>query len=360
MKKVLIISNGLGEDSIGAVIAKSLLTNTDVHAMALVGKGTAYQINKIPLVGPGAIDSHLGNRRYKYSFLKDLTQGAIQFMFKQIDFLKSQEFDEIICVGDIYSVLICYFSGQIPVRFIGVYKSTYSHSYQWYEKYLLKRQALTVWTRDAKLSVQLTNAGVNARYDGNIIMDTIAISPNETIAPSDLFTIVILPGSRKEARENLRFFLTTLKTIWDKKSIRVIVSRSPDLNFSELYCQLDFSLSPKDGKQLITEYPGISYELLNSADLLLSAAGTSQQQAAGLGKPVIGLLPEGVRKKRKRTISQIMGPLYTPLSRDISQFTQEISRQINCPPSEELKKISKEHIGHSGALSKVISTVISQ
>ena len=51
-RKILLISNGLGEDSIGAVIAADLKRHFSVSAMPIIGTGEAYLAKKIPVLGP--------------------------------------------------------------------------------------------------------------------------------------------------------------------------------------------------------------------------------------------------------------------------------------------------------------------
>ena len=54
-KKLLLISNGHGEDLLGATLAERLLgiSGLELTAFPLVGKGRAYTALGIPLVIPG-------------------------------------------------------------------------------------------------------------------------------------------------------------------------------------------------------------------------------------------------------------------------------------------------------------------
>ena len=52
MSKILVLSNGHGEDLSGSLIAKQFVkSGNSVHALPIVGKGIYYEKEKIKIIG---------------------------------------------------------------------------------------------------------------------------------------------------------------------------------------------------------------------------------------------------------------------------------------------------------------------
>lgn len=350
-RKILLISNGLGEDSIGAVIASDLKRHFSVSAMPIIGTGEAYLAKKVPVLGPACLDGSSGNRRYKLSLLQDLKNGAIGVMFKQMSFLKGLlGFEIFVVVGDTFPLALSLRASPKHLIFLGVYKSGYAHRYNWLDRWLLKKTASHCFTRDHILSSQLTNCRISSGCYGNILMDTLPQEGQKrSNKPPDAANILIMPGSRSDAHQNLMFFLNALADLSQRCELNVTVSKAQGLDFTKIYQKLkQTSLFDK-----IRETNGLNQQLLESATVILSGSGTSQQQAAGLGTPVIGVLPSGIRKKRKKAIKRIMGPLYF-LVESQQEMKATCRYLMEHPVSEAAQLASKHHIGKGGALKKII------
>ena len=350
-RKILLISNGLGEDSIGAVIAADLKRHFSVSAMPIIGTGEAYLAKKIPVLGPTCLDSSSGNRRYKLSLLQDLKNGAIGIMLKQMSFLKGlRDFELFVIVGDTFPLALSLRASPEYLIFMGVYKSGYAHRYNWLDRWLLKKTASHCFTRDHILSSQLTNCRISAGCYGNILMDTLPKGTQKKRSkPTDAANILIMPGSRSDAHQNLMFFLNALADLSKSCKLSVTVSKARGMDFTKIYQKhKQTSLFDK-----ITETNGLNQQLLENATVILSGSGTSQQQAAGLGAPVIGVLPTGIRNKRKKAIKSIMGPLYF-LVESQDEMKATCRYLIDNPVSEAAQLASKHHIGKGGALKKII------
>ncbi|WP_315788940.1 lipid-A-disaccharide synthase-related protein [Fischerella sp. JS2] len=148
--RLLVLSNGHGEDAIAVRIVQELqqqLHPPEIFALPLVGEGYAYQNLSIPLIGSvRAMPS--GGFIYMdgWQFLRDLGGGLIQLTFNQILTIrswvnsqqKSGKNHAILAVGDLLPLLFAWMSGT-KYAFVGTAKSEY-HVRD--EKGLLKRDNL--------------------------------------------------------------------------------------------------------------------------------------------------------------------------------------------------------------------------
>ncbi|PMB45991.1 hypothetical protein CEN41_07035 [Fischerella thermalis CCMEE 5330] len=145
--RLLVLSNGHGEDAIAVRIVQELQQQVhppDIFALPLVGEGYAYQKLNIPLIGSvRAMPS--GGFIYMdgWQFLRDLGGGLIQLTFDQILTIrswvnsqqKSGKNHAILAVGDLVPLFFAWMSGT-KYAFVGTAKSEY-HVRD--EKGLLKR-----------------------------------------------------------------------------------------------------------------------------------------------------------------------------------------------------------------------------
>ncbi|OKH16354.1 hypothetical protein NIES592_01535 [Fischerella major NIES-592] len=134
--RLLVLSNGHGEDAIAVRIVQELQQQVhppDIFALPLVGEGYAYQKLNIPLIGSvRAMPS--GGFIYMdgWQFLRDMGGGLIQLTFDQILTIrswvnsqqKSGKNHAILAVGDLVPLLFAWMSGT-KYAFVGTAKSEY-------------------------------------------------------------------------------------------------------------------------------------------------------------------------------------------------------------------------------------------
>jgi hypothetical protein len=125
--KLLCLSNGHGEDGIGAKIALQLqqLTPpgedfaqdpTQIRALPMVGLGQAYTQAGFPLLLPGQVMPSGGflNMDSK-ELLRDLRQGLLPLAWQQLNYCRAwaRAGGKILAVGDIVPLLFAWLSGGI-------------------------------------------------------------------------------------------------------------------------------------------------------------------------------------------------------------------------------------------------------
>ncbi len=171
--RVLIITNGMGEDAMGAALAKALAPHCEVEALPTVGAGLAYD-GICPLVGPRGYLASEGHRK-QGSLIKDFKNGLALTAYKHVQYMRQQRgrWDKVIVLGDMVGLALCKAGGHSVDLYIDCYNSGYASTYSLIEKNLIKRTTAKTLCRDDILAGQLRADGLDAGFVGNIMMDTL-------------------------------------------------------------------------------------------------------------------------------------------------------------------------------------------
>ena len=112
MSKILILSNGHGEDLSGSLIAKQLVkSGYSVNALPIVGKGNHYEKEKIKIIGKTK-EFSTGGIGYN-SFrgrLSEIFGGEIFYLLKRLylTYKISKKYDFFFVVGDIVPIFFAF------------------------------------------------------------------------------------------------------------------------------------------------------------------------------------------------------------------------------------------------------------
>ena len=189
MARLLLLSNGHGEDLSGALLGRSLSEQGhDVQALPLVGQGNPYRTAGIPLLGRTREYSTGG---IGYTSLRgrltELMQGQLLHLLEQLLRLLrlAHRFDLIVVVGDVIPVIASWLCGRPAATYLVAYSSHYEGCLRlpWpCGELLATRRFLAVFSRDQltadDLSQQLRRP---VRFLGNPFMDPV-LSPVPTAA----------------------------------------------------------------------------------------------------------------------------------------------------------------------------------
>ncbi|MBD2518897.1 hypothetical protein H6G93_28850 [Nostoc sp. FACHB-973] len=244
--RLLVLSNGHGEDIIAVRILQELLRQSnppEIFALPLVGEGRAYEQLDIPFIGsvhtmPSGGFIYMDGRQ----LARDVRGGLLQLTLSQIKAIRRWVNSQkklgnkkaILAVGDIVPLLFATFSGA-NYAFVGTAKSEYhvrdeagllpkkSKGVTWenfsgsvyhpWERWLMsRRRCRAVFLRDELTTEILKQWRIPAFYLGNPMMDGLeptfssaqfysqASQQQETVRP---FVVTLLPGSRPpEAYKN--------------------------------------------------------------------------------------------------------------------------------------------------------------
>ena len=173
-KRLLVVSNGYGEDSIAAAIARRLPPHISVEAYPTLGPGSAYA-GICPVVGPRAQVASEGWRNVRHSAIADLKGGSLTTVLPGLRFLRQARgrYDQVLVVGDMTVIYAGWLTGLRNIVYVDVYKTGFGSLYMGIDKAMMKRVTRTAFCRAQSLADTLTAAGIDARAPGNLMMDAI-------------------------------------------------------------------------------------------------------------------------------------------------------------------------------------------
>lgn len=365
VNRLLIISNGHGEDSIAAEIARRVPKTIEVHAYPTLGDGRAYD-GVCPIVGPRRHLPSEGQRR-RGSLLRDAIAGfgigpAMSFMRRE-----TKKYDAILVVGDLLGVVMCWLAGRRVRIYLDVYKSGYANAYTRMETWLLRRAAQLVLTRDRLLAEQLSGAGVNARFAGNVMMDTVVTGPYDARAHRrHAKAIAVLPGSRTAMRDNLEVQVAALQRVPGIEGMDVFAAIPPGADPASLGgiggtrlvagsgANGDLGVLT-DGRVTIRLVSGSLGGVVSASDVVLGQGGTANLQSLGLGRPVVSFLPEDAREKRRRRIAALTGDSRIVTDRTPEALAGELARLLADEADRGRRgAIGRQRMGPPGAISAIL------
>ncbi|MGV3492094.1 MAG: hypothetical protein ACO1OG_12325 [Devosia sp.] len=365
VKRLLIISNGHGEDSIAAEIARRLPKSIDIAAYPTLGEGKAYH-GVCPLVGPRRHLPSEGQRR-RGSLLRDAIAGfgigpAMAFMRGE-----AKSYDAILVVGDLLGVVMCWWSVNRARIYLDVYKSGYANQYSAIERWLLQRSTDLVLTRDPILAEQLESSRINARFAGNVMMDTIVTGAYDAQAHRrNAKAIAVLPGSRAAMKDNFTLQLDALRRVPGIEGIDVFAVLARAADAADLNGIGGTRLAPgngrdgdlgtlSDGRVAIHLSTGSLGAVLAASDLVLGQGGTANLQSLGLGKPVVSFLAEDARETRRRRIAALTGDSRIVTDRTPEALAAELARLIADDADRKRRgALGRDRIGPPGAIPAII------
>lgn len=406
--KLLVISNGHGEDIIAVKIIKQLQKidpSLKISALPMVGKGFAYTQAQIEIVTEvQAMPSGGFIYMDKKQLWGDIRHGLLGLTIKQYQGVKqwSQDGGFILAVGDILPLLLAWVSG-VNYFFVGTAKSEYylrdendwleniswlerwwgSYYYPW-EYWLMKNpRCLGVFPRDSITTAVLQKADVPAYDLGNPMIDDLANLPSFSDEQNCL-KVLLLAGSRMpEAVNNWQLILQGVDSIIDcyDEDFMCIAAIAPSLSldpFQDYLLAFGWVLQKpelcptrlddanvlcfrKENAQLIISQKAYS-QSLNYCDVALAMAGTATEQFVGLGKPAIAFPGNGPQYNRKFADNQkrLLG-----ISLHLLENPTEVGEKLKqlLLNTELLKQIAvngKKRLGEVGASFRIARFISNQ
>jgi uncharacterized protein (TIGR03492 family) len=307
MARILLLSNGHGEDLSGALLAQELQRQGhNVQALPLVGLGSAYQKAGVPLLGRSHEFSTGG---IGYTSLRgrltEIVQGQVLYLLRRLIRLMRhrRRFDLILVVGDVIPVIAAWLSQRPVATYLVAYSSHYEGTLRlpWPCATLLKSQRFkAVYSRDQRTAEDLSGQLQRpVSFLGNPFMDSVltAAAP----PPSSTPHVRLLPGSRRpELEQNLQLLLRLIELLPSTVRCNVDLALVPSLDDNSLRqlserCgwHLENGVLEREGARAINVRRGAFRAVLQHSDLVIGMAGTAIEQAVGLAKPVLQVPGQG-------------------------------------------------------------------
>ena len=318
---ILLITNGHGEDLLAGVLAQALhrrRPDLELWAFPIVGAGSAFRRFPVKVVGIQEEMPSGGWVRQSWKALRtDIQAGFLQLTWQQWQALKAlgRQVSYTVPVGDIYALFLAYRFVKRPITFVPTAKSDYIRSHLAVERYLMKKHCQLVMPRDALTADGLRHRGVPAKYVGNLMMDAIFPSGKKLCGADGKCVIGILPGSRDEAYLNLPLLSSAMDEIAaELPNAYFAVALAGNLSIDkavEIFIQNRWEPAAntvpglererflgKNGACLLLAQ-GRFGDILEASRACIGLAGTANEQAVGLGKPVVAFPGPGSQFTKK-------------------------------------------------------------
>lgn len=302
---VTILSNGYGEDAVGALLAAELLKAAPswrVQAYPVVDAGRAYEPLNIPILGPrqtmpsGGLLLH-----HPRLLIEDLRAGFLRMSWRQLGDLRRLKTDLLLVVGDVYALLL---ASRVRTErryqvqpLISAYHSVegrppphrlFMEEFTGLERFLMRRLVKQVYVRDAPTAALLKAKGVpHAISLGNPMLDVLKVTPRPLgLTPP---VVALLPGSRRYAAPALALMLKTMTNWPEAQGVVAWAGALDDLPLLAGWQResLPGRVRLSCGSATVLVLHGCFADILHACDLVLGTAGTAHEQAAALGKPVV-------------------------------------------------------------------------
>ncbi|NLY91202.1 MAG: hypothetical protein GX081_06295 [Firmicutes bacterium] len=389
-RRVLLISNGHGEDEIAAVLGEQLAQVSpefELLGFPLVGAGRAYAAKGIDiLMAAETLPSGGFTRNSLGNFLRDVKAGLFRQIGAQIKMSRQvrHRVDLAVCVGDVYLLTLAGLFLKRPLFFLPTAKSDYIAPHLWIEIRIMRRFCRQIFPRDARTAASLSRHGLPAEFVGNLMMDCLSFQNPAAFRGEEGWVILLLPGSREEAYANMKDLAAAVVALeklaagqGTKENRRYLVALAGGLHFKELSKALGPDgwqgaepgpeeaargivghLDRKDaaGGLRITIAQGRFGDLLAASDLVIGLAGTGNEQAAGLGKPVLTFPGRGAQftKVFAERQKRLLGDSVRLLVREPEVVAKAALELLRDPAArEQMGKSGRERMGDPGGARKL-------
>ncbi len=346
--KILFLSNGFGEDAISCYIIeelRKLIDSSLIWAFPLVGEGKAYKeaeievVESFPLTPSGGMVAE----NYIKNIWIDLKGGLISITLRQINILKQIKEKVLltVAVGDIFPVVMGGLFVKKNLIFVGTAKSNFFDPYNSIEKSVFKRFCQKVFARDVPTAEDLKGYGIDAEWVGNAMMDGINLEGSIEGLPKDKTIIALLFGSRDFAYSDFPIIMECAKRLASQRKDVVFVSPlAPSISLDvleKLSSKQGLSLKQRGKKEgIVATIEGekvkvfltrnVFGESIKDAYIVIGQAGTGNEQAAGIGKPIVAFDSSGKKNMgwyRKRQ-KGLLGDALAVVDRDSNALYEKV------------------------------------
>lgn len=386
---ILVLSNGHGEDLVGARIASELeiaLPSKEIAAFPLVGCGEAYRRRGLKTVGfAQQLPSGGFARTSAKALLTDIRAGLFGCLRRQVSEMRdlSPHVELTVCVGDVF--LLCLSSlGHLPRRLlIATAKSEYICGHLLIETRLMRRLAEAVIARDQPTADALAEKGVCSYYFGNFLMDVIERFGDYHHPHPHSRLVCLLPGSRGDYLVNLQDMLRCVEALPSTCDLGFVVSLARAPGKDELWSALPnekWSYIPQTtgaeagligdlvcknlGGEVglsVSVVTGRFGDVVSASDLVIGMAGTAVEQAVGLGKPAVTFPGRGAQFTKAFAAAQkrLLGDaVCLVLSADPREVAAEVMSILSDSYRySHMSEAGVNRMGGPGAVSRLVEYV---
>jgi len=381
-KKILFTSNCYGEDRSAALIAKELKQmlgekglDIDVYGSSLISEGKDYTSRGIDLLFSSYVPPSGGfPTRSLKGFIADLFH--LKVLFNYIKTIKKIRDDTILCiiVGDIFLLFLTRLAlKNCPVIFLAPTKSDYIQPHYAVEEWYMKKNADFILTHDEFTASNLRKKNINALFLGNPMMDELIYKGVSSILNKKQGNPVvgIFPGSRKEAYDNFIMILNLIDLLPRERDMVYLTALPGNLDMGFLSDKASFHgwkelgrsghlILEKESKEVFLCRDSFN-EILSLSDVIIGLAGTANEQAAGMGKPIIGFKGTGPQTTVRRLKEQerLLGGALKFVKKYPEEAINELLLLLDNPFERRTRgEAGKKRMGREGGARKIAGLII--
>jgi uncharacterized protein (TIGR03492 family) len=382
--KLLSISNGKAEDALAVCVLKEL---------GQLMPGLAYERAGYSVLGPRQESPTDGFMMQSFkNFVTDIRAGFVQMSLEQFRVIREAKPDVVFVCGDVYAlwaattftsnvkpkvfqlqplVSVYYQDGMTAEERLKRLHRIAVDSFILPERWMMQK-AERVFVRDERSSNELRAKGLNNVVShGNVMMDQV-VKAEVDLSPirdgRDL--LVLLPGSRDDY---LFSFPKMLETAAHLPEFQIFAAFSGDLNRLTLPPGWTWQQPSDLERSLSTERVAVHDQArvvilrqafvacLHHAKVVLGTAGTANEQAAGLGIPVVSFPTHGPQFTElfARAQKRLLGDAVFLLQADPVQLAQMV-KQVSKDETlrNAVARAGDERIGKPGAAKKMARDIV--
>ncbi|GHS95428.1 tetraacyldisaccharide 4'-kinase [Synergistales bacterium] len=354
--RLVVASNGYGEDAIGVLLAEKLRNEfrvAEVLAFPLVGRGEPYIKRGFSVVSSPSVTPSGGILKYHLKDIwRDLRSGLLKHIYsQQMDWRGLSGVRTPLCVGDVYLLLHTLWGHGTSPLFVATAKTVRLSGHWRLERFIIRMLCRRTWTRDGETAEQLLSSGADALYAGNPIMDLLEGAKRDDFSDSKL--ILLLPGSRTRAYDDVKLLLDAAELINLTEKHDYIMTAAPTIDMERLVSgcigwRFENSRISKNDITILIHRGGVQ-EAASDASLLIGFGGTANQLCAGMGIPVISIDEKGKRVQKK-----LLGDaeiLVAPTSQALAECALRVLG--NSELYSKMSEAGRARMGEGGALDDV-------
>ncbi|WP_337870250.1 lipid-A-disaccharide synthase-related protein [Meiothermus sp.] len=387
MTDVLIISGGNAEDLIGATLCQHL-EGLRLAALPLVGPGKRYE---------GRVERILGPRKQMPSggfpfnslenLLADLQAGFLQEIVLQIRAaqLARREVRAVAVVGDAYALAVGVLAsdwGRLPLFHLQPQISHHysagrsvwerlrqpnqfaAEDYMFYERWM-HRFVRAVYVRDRLSEQRAQQLGMHkARFVGSMAMDTLGPPERDLNGLLDgRKVLVLLPGTRADVRYSLPLMLQSAALLPELQPLVAWAGSFTNVPLAE-----GWALDIRDEQTAIAHHNGQQVWLLRGAFsailhvgyVAIGTAGTANEQAAGMGIPVVAFPTPGPQYIYPNALrqSRLLGKAMRLVEASALHIAEAVRVFLSdAQAREEARQEGPERIGRPGAIPRIADEI---
>lgn len=376
--RLWVLTNGYGEDRAGAAVARELLARRgDLRLIAatLVTTGAEFSRCDFPVEVVGTAPRSGGFPAASLrTAIGDLRAVPGYFAFLRHLRRSASKCDRFLAVGDVFLTGLSRLGFGKPGLHVALAKSVYGRRHSVLECALLKRWTRLVFTRDAATAAHLQAKGVRAVFVGNPLVDRPAADGRShdhhvpENGPGPLSTrVVLLPGSRNEAPENLLKLLGVVLAVEEQAEWHCAWAPAVEMRRGMLAAvaagwQASGNVLVREGRavRVVSE---CFESLVDEADLVVGLAGTANEQAAASGKPVITCVGCGPQTAaaRMREQERLLGGAAEFVGGDAKAVAAAVTHLIRHPEERNRRgALGVARLGPPGGAGRIADAVIQE